>query len=341
MKRATFILLLCAACSAKVPDIDPTAFACVDDAPLADGSLPCPDTHWCSTDSCTPRLGCFIPNASRPGCDPERRCEDFNQAEFCKRCDVTVSGYVAAVSCGPGVHTTTSTRPNDAETCECPDGTSCVAFTDAAAGDAYPLYLLPPGTPLPIGKLGIGEDHPDDRLCTRACSSELDCPAAHTCRAAAVVHQVLLDDPRSTRSTVGVCWPERLTSTSTVTPIDQPDPFACYQHKDCSSGSEPCRFRTLIVPDHPRVPAGAAWGQRFAVISRCSSESTGGRSADMGCTEDAECKSGLCASGRCAIPCNPQDLNICPSNRACIDVQIIKVVNGAMVEDRAQICAEL
>jgi hypothetical protein len=47
------------------------------------------------------------------------------------------------------VHTTTSTRPEDVATCECPDGTSCVAFTDAAAGDAYPLYLLPPGTPLP------------------------------------------------------------------------------------------------------------------------------------------------------------------------------------------------
>lgn len=343
MRRALLWPLLLAAatgCSAKIEEIDPSKFACTDDLPLADGTLPCLERDWCLGQSCTPRLGCYIENGSHPGCDPERRCEDLRDVEACQRCDLHFNDQVAAVSCGPGVHTETSTRPADLTACDCPDGTACVAFSDGANSDAYPLYLLPPNTPAPTGRLGFTTDLPERRMCTRVCSSELDCPAAHTCRATVVVTASVLADPTSARSTIGSCWPELLTSTST-----QADSDACFEHADCSFGTEPCRFSTLIVPDHPRVPAKDAWGTRYALISRCSFDAGGTlKNADAGCTEDTECKSGLCARGRCARPCNPAlGIEACPSNRACRDTPIERKIPGRDVvyEDRAQICAEL
>lgn len=343
MRSAWLSLILAsfaAACSAKVEEVDPAKFACEDDLPLADGTLPCLDRDWCLDQSCTPRLGCNIENGSHPGCDPERRCEELRDVEACMRCDLHLNDQVAAVSCGPGVHTETSTRPVDVDDCDCPDGTSCVAFSEGGSGDAYPLYLLPPGVPVPTGRLGFTTDMPERRMCTRVCSSENDCPAAHTCRAAVVITASVLADPTSPRSTVGACWPELLTSTST-----QADPFACFEHEDCTVGTEPCRFTTLIVPDHPRVPAKDAWGTRYALISRCSFEPSGAlKNADSGCTEDTECKSGLCAEGRCARPCNPAfGVQGCPFNRACRDTPVTRKLPGRdiLYEDRAQICADL
>jgi hypothetical protein len=337
VKRYLWALLaLSTACSTKLEPVDPGAFACDGDSAASDGLLPCPESHWCKDGACTPRLDCNIPNASSPGCDPERRCELFNEVQSCFRCELRTNAEVAAVTCAPGVQTETSTHPLSLDPCSCSDDLTCVAFlSDGRDGEAYPLLIIPEGGSLPVGRTEIEEW----RMCTRVCSHELDCPAAHTCRAASA--------GSTGRSTIGVCYPDLLTRTSssstTAPPLDQPDTEGCAQHNDCRNSSfEPCRYRTVQVPDHPVVPAGpSSWGQRFAIISRCSSGSTGMRNAGDGCTDDGECKSGLCAEGRCARPCQPGNPDACGSNIACVDIPVVRDLPGSavIVEDRAQICA--
>lgn len=330
-------LVLGTGCSTKLDEVDPGAFACDGDSPAADGQLPCPESHWCKDGACTPRLDCNIPNASRTGCDPDRRCEVFNEVAACFRCELRATPETAAVTCAPGVYTETSTRPRTLNPCDCSDDLTCVAYlAEGTREEAYPLIIIPPGGSLPANRAELE----DRRICTRVCSTELDCPAGHTCRAASAGIDA--------RSTVGVCYPDLLAriagTPTTAPPLEQPDALACKDHRDCGPGSsEPCRFRTAVIPDHPLVPAGAPWGQHYAIIARCTTGQTGMRDADQGCTDDGECKSGLCALGRCARPCRPENPDACPSNRSCIDIPVTRNLPGSSVtvEDRAQICADM
>jgi hypothetical protein len=329
-------------CPGDLPAVDPGAFACMDDAPLKDGTLPCPDSSWCNREECSPRLGCFVPGATRPGCDPDRSCE--MRFMGCRRCDARFNTLTDAVICESGVHTSTSVRPKDLDTCACPDGTNCVAAQDAPPTGAYQLYLLPPMTPLPIGKLGFTKENIALRMCVRACSNELDCSADHTCRATAVVSSDLLAHPDSKRHTIGTCYPDRLVSTSSLSSIIQPNPIACDDALECTEMGVPgpCQYRVIEIPDHPTVPAGEGWGEHMAMIAECIGEMTGANfvANDLGCTQGDQCASGVCQTGRCAIPCNPLRAGSCPGVRRCNDVSVSRTLpKGKVLEDRVHVCS--
>lgn len=338
--------LTCSTCQVSLPEVPAAKLACTGDHPLGGGELPCPEADWCSNMRCTPRLGCQLPGSRRLGCDPEQSCEFLGMS--CMRCEMRINPETAAVRCEPGVHTTTSTTPRTLAGCECPDGTFCTLFDRGGAEGAYPLFILPPGTPRPMGSgqrgpLSSAGEIPERRVCARGCSSELDCPASHTCRPAAVIGDDLLRNPTSTRHTIGVCYPNRLVSTSTRAPIRQPDADSCLDAQDCESNPRaagPCQYRVTEIADHPTVPAREAWGRRLALIQRCVPPESSLLGNDIVCTRGEQCKSGLCVSGRCAIPCNPLRAGTCPSTRGCGDVLVKRELPAGTdtVDDRAQIC---
>jgi hypothetical protein len=339
--NARFLLLALSlgcllSCAIELPPIPPEAFACTGDAPDADGQLQCPATHRCQSGACVGRLDCSEPFQSTPGCTPNLH-----------RCDLVLDPELAGASCQSGLHTSTSARPKDVASCACPDGTYCVAFgslagsssTASSASNAYPLFLLPPldATPqkgggngpavaFPAGKFQTVGEIASRRMCSRVCATEFDCPASHTCRAAAVVQASLLADPTSTRSTIGVCWPDRLPGTATV--AEQPDPLECLSSVDCSSAQSRrpvglCQVQVESVPDHPTVPAGYAWGSdRGALVARCTTTAPTGLTSDNdGCLRSDQCRSGACLgqpSGRCAKLCDPlHAVDVCINAEAC------------------------
>ena len=332
------VLLGAAACTADLPDVDPEQFACIDDSPLEDGIFQCPADFACRRELCVRRFGCFIEGEPLPGCE-----------EFVNRCDLDLTDQTAAVRCEPGLHTTTSTLPEDPVECLCPDGTHCTvlaAVPDGEGNAAYPLYVLPPGVDLPVGQLGIETDGP--RTCTRACAAELDCPANHTCRAAAVVGPGLLEEPSSGRSTIGVCMPELLL-TSTTSADGQVDRLACNSGFDCElergriDGA--CQVRVEQIPDHPNQPAGEAWtsGRREAraLRGRCIGEPSISLIMDgMGCTESETCRSGVCFNRRCATVCDPAQ-EACSCRSFVVERVLRATMGGAETKifDRLNLCA--
>ena len=321
-------LLLASACSTEIPDVRPEAFACTSDGPDEGAESACPETHWCvnetpgePTGRCTPRFGCEDPEALRPGC-----------TDGLFRCEPVFGGHSSAVRCESGVHTSTSVRPLDGE-CACPDGLHCVAFAETGLA-GYPLFVLPRGARMPIGQLGVTGEIGDRRMCARACTSELDCSADHTCRPAAVVNGDLLADP-SSRHTIAVCYPNRLVPTSTIVAFEQPDPTACRSAVECGMG--PCQFRAEIVADHATVPAGPAWPRaHVAMISRC----VGGRQDSLtedgrACLESVQCRSGACFDGRCKTPCDPERPRC---NTRCQSRELTRDVAGVTVYDHTFLC---
>jgi hypothetical protein len=126
----------------------------------------------------------------------------------------------------------------------------------------------------------------------------------------------LLADPKSTRSTIGVCYPDRLPNTATV--AEQPDPLQCLSNLDCGEGQNTrpkgrCQTVVVSIPDHPTVPAGPAWTHRRALIGRCTPVFGMGGMDGAGCTSSNQCNSGVClnegghATNKCATLCDPQD----------------------------------
>ena len=330
-------------CFAEVPVVENTAFACLDDVANANGLLQCPASHWCYEGSCKARLGCTDPWAERPACK-----------EFSERCELSVTGTVAAVSCEPGVHTVSSTTPSAIDSCDCPNGTWCVAYGESAsslAAESHPLFVLPPGRQFPTDQLGMTGERRGLRVCSRGCSGELDCPAAHTCRAAAVFDQSLEQTPGSTRHTVGVCYPDRITTqtaTTTELPVlpQLPDPNVCLTQSDCRDREvafEVCQVQVEVLPDHPTVPTDDTWGLRMALISRCVQPIGGGLvSVDSGCDAGSECESGICHNKRCVRLCDssaPEPR--CPGGRSCNPTQVLRPVRGDAreVRDRIWLCS--
>jgi hypothetical protein len=341
------VLIFGSACQASLPNVEPSQFTCDNDDPDSKGNFPCPEASFCGAGKCTPRFDCFVPNAGRPGCDPDQTCETTHQ--MCRRCDATFNTETDAVSCQGGVHTTTSTRPKDLPGCTCPDGTYCVAFQDTQVmGDAFPLFVFPTGmaVSLPIRSLELTAEKIDFRYCVRVCGSELDCPANHTCRAAAVVSNDLIQNPSSTRHTIGVCYPDAYVVSSTTAKIPaMPDASACWSDVECANRGNPgpCRYEILSVPDHPSVPANTAWNPMVhrALVARCADPASTStlKSFDVGCTRGDECRSGLCVGGRCAKTCNPHIRGTCPLTRGCNDVRESRELPGTgSIEDRVQIC---
>jgi len=333
MKR--FVLLLLSACQADLPDIPPERFACT--VRLRRSQLQCPQSHWCKDERCSPRLGCTEPLATEPACP-----------DGVSRCEPELNGEVAAMSCEPGLYTLTSTTPIDPERCTCPEPFLCVAFAEGPTRDreAYPLFVLPPGdapVSLPSGSFGISGERTELRVCSRACSSELDCPAEHTCRAAAVIQSGLVDNPVSTRHTIGVCYPNRL-MTVTASSAAQPDQSFCADIGDCGPFlGRPvgvCQAQTILIPDHPTVPAGPAWGTRTAVIQRCVQQTGGLIPPGRGCTRTDLCETGICFEFNCAILCNPEEIEPCTGNRACFPATVERQAPGGQAPqpDLIHIC---
>lgn len=338
MKRALALAALSfAACTTNLPEISPERFACDADTPFEDGTLQCPESHWCSSGACTPRLQCRDVNTGKAGCAP-----------LDERCDLFSNGETAAAACRRGTHIVTSTVPIDpAGACTCADGTYCTILAKPYAGEAYPLYVLPRGTApsaLPTGRLGITGDDPVQRVCTRACATEADCPANHTCRAAAVVQASLQSEPPSSRGTIGVCYPDRLVATSTTVTVPQPDVQHCETQGDCLADkgryAGSCQVGIVDVPDHPAAPAGsAAWGSRLALVARCV-ESMAGANPGVGCTASVECKSGVCLQTKCARLCDPREPVPCEGGQLCRDFEVEREIPGSntRVVDHIYVC---
>lgn len=303
MKKLSPFLLVLAACSVELAPVAPERFACIEEAPASDGALPCPASHWCVEGACTPRLFCDVQDSGRRGC-----------ADEATRCEPVYTPFSSAVRCERGVHTSTSALAVGTS-CGCADGLHCVAFAEGRASTAYPLYVLPEGGALPTGTLGITGEVDEWRMCARACSSEANCPAAHTCRLAAVLDDPLLGDPTSARFTVGVCFPEQVV-TSTMAIESQPNPEACQAKSECTARDprSGCVYRVEDVADHPDAPMGASWANR-AIVGRCRTVSTGLAEPGIGCIAGQDCKSGLCVGGSCAQPCNPFGSSACATAR--------------------------
>lgn len=326
-------------CNAQLPEVAPEAFSCDSDALAEDGLLQCPASHWCEEKSCTARMGCSAADADEAGC--------LTNVE---RCQLGAGGDVASVGCQRGLHTETSTAPDDLTACECPDGTYCVAYAEGVPHDpnAFPLFLLPNGGPLAAGAFGITGDRVGLRVCTRVCSGELDCPAGHTCRAAAVVQPALQSNPTSSRHTVGVCYPQTIrtiTATTAEFPVlpEQPEPQACMSPSGCPVAGQICQQQVTEIPDHPSVPGGAAWPEgRFALVGRCVTNMVGLTPVGMGCTPDALCESGICHQMRCALLCDPLEHNACGGARQCLATRVSRARVGGekRVWDTVWLCSD-
>lgn len=334
---AAIALALCAvACTTELPTVDPTAYACSDDRPAEDGLLQCPASHRCSEGSCALRLGCQESDTTVPGCLENRR-----------RCDLITSAELSAAACVPGLHTDTSTPVRDLDACPCPDGLHCVGLArvrTASSPSALPLFLFPPSlrpARLPASAVGVDSELAYGRMCVRVCSSELDCPAGHSCRAAAVLAPDTVAGADATRHTVGACYPDVLATTSTLG--DQPDPTVCRARIDCTArlgrADGDCVARVDVIDDHPTRPAGAAWTDRVAIVPHCAAGGGGGTPEGIGCTEDSACRSGVCVQRRCVRLCDPNLPGSCATLQTCGDVQVQRTLAGGRVHhDRIFIC---
>lgn len=333
MRRGGAALLLAGAGLAgceRLPEVDPSAFACVDDQPLEDGRFPCGASHWCVEGACAPRLGCGVVSTERgpaacndPGADPE--------TDPIRRCEPVLTPEVAAVRCERGIATSTTARPEDPVACDCPDGLHCVAWIGLPDPDdpeegflpSLDLRLLPSGGPRLPREVEAG------RLCVRACSAEGNCPAAHTCRPALVER----GRPPGSRDTVAVCYPDIVPSTSTTSPAPQPLPRACLRDADCDDAT--CRYDVVRVPDHPAVALGEVW-DHGAVAAACGP----GVDPDPGqtCTVGRECASGICIRSRCRVPCDPASPAVPCRRRRCVAEAVARRTTDRTVRDRVFVC---
>lgn len=335
MVATALVALAGVACTTELPAVDPTLLACVDDRVADDGRLQCPASHWCQAGGCAPRLGCQEPDSQVPGC-----------AEGLRRCDLVTSADSSATTCASGLHTQTSTPVVALDECPCPDGLHCVALADvrtASTPRALPLYHLPTTlrpARLPAAALGAVGERTYGRLCVRACSSERDCPAGATCRATAVLAPSTVAGAELGRHTVGMCYPNVLTTTTTL--AEQLERDACRARVDCTVRfgqlDGDCVVRVDRVLDHPTRPAGEAWGERFALVPHCVSDPNGTIDGG-GCTEDTACQSGVCVSRRCARLCDPSLADSCGASQACNEVEVERdLASGRTLYERLFVC---
>ena len=333
MRRSWALLCLITLRCNDLPAVAPERFACVADTVAIDGAYECPASHYCADQACTPRLNCQTDD--RLGCTPEST-----------RCELSSDADRAAVSCQPGIFTVTSTPVRDLDGCPCPDGLACTALatlsTTVSDALAYPLFVLPTSlrpARLPIGPLGITGEIERARSCTRPCGSEVDCGAGFTCRAATVLEGRAGGGADLGRHTVGVCFPDLLTTTTTA--AEQPDPGLCRTQGDCTLAAGRfeghCKAGVEVIPDHPTDPAGAGWGDHRAMLTRCVVDGQG-VTEGKGCTSSAECRSGACVRNQCATLCDPADRGFCPGG--CVDAEVErKTPSGDTIRDRIFVCA--
>lgn len=337
---ASCLLTLLLGCTVSLPEIDAERFACVSDARDDDGLLPCPESHACVLERCRPRLDCQREDIDAQGCAPEL-----------DRCELLIGDETARVACVRGLQLETSTRtPTLLSDCACPDGTYCVGASavgsvDEGIGPSLFVLTEASGPTLPLGRLGIEGEHSEARVCARACGSEVDCSAGHTCRPAVVLQEHLLSRETSTRSTVGVCMPDVLRTSSTARA--QLDGEACYGAEACRSElgrtQGICQANPSTAPDHPSLPIdNTAWGVRRVLRTRyVPRPSTSFKDPGLGCVVHEECASQVCFDGRCALLCDPMQPEVCGgSGRLCRDRTVVRNFpgGGPSVEDRIFLC---
>lgn len=331
------------ACLTSLPEIEPERFACEGDTRAEDGLFPCPESHACVEGGCRPRLDCQRSAIGALGCEPDL-----------DRCELILGQELARVGCMRGFQLETSTRPPGLlDTCACPDGTYCVGAAQLSAADGREgergpaLFILTAdsGPALPRGRLGIESERASARVCARACGSEADCSAGHTCRPAVVLQAHLLEVELSARSTVGVCMPEL--SREDVPAAEQLDPEACYGAESCRAAlgrtEGICQAAPAFALDHPVLPLGAsAWGERRVLRTRCVPRpSTSFKDPGLGCVTNEECSSQVCHQGRCALLCDPLSPEACGgSGRGCRDQPVVRPLpgGGPSIEDRLFLC---
>lgn len=330
-RSITVLGLALAGCNSSLPDVAPESFACESDEVASDGALQCPESHWCADFSCTPRFACVEPSRSIPGCTRD-----------VTRCDYALSEGIAAVSCKQGTFTLTSTLPSD-DVCSCPEGLFCATLAGEGTGpvpEAHPLFVLGAGGGVRALPPELGAERPLSRTCVRPCGTELDCPAGHGCRPAVVLENSGI--PQDGRRTIGACYPHLLATTSTAS--EQADPLACRFEGDCTVAAGRfdglCQAKVVVVPDHPTIPAGEAWGTRYALVPRCVPDNQSNLTPDgRGCANDADCQSGVCEDSRCSRLCDPSEPAVCSFGGDCVERLVDRILpNQEVVLDHVFIC---
>lgn len=316
---APWLLLGGAACLSDLPEVEPPAFACLDDAPLEGGELPCGPAHRCENEVCVPRLDC----ADQGG--------GFGTCPDLTRCEVVSDAYLSSVQCLSGIHVATSTRPSTPFNCSCPEGLICAAYMNGP--DLSGTAFAPDLRVLPSGGAAPGVEVQARRMCVRACSGEADCTAGHTCRPALVEGPGVSTTRGLERNTVGVCYPDVIPETSATSTVVQAISDICYDDGDCDAANlEACNYLEEPIADHPVAPIGEGWQNR-AYIPRCKVR----RSRPPSCTQDSNCASGICLGNRCRQPCDPRTPR-CAGSAECLEEELM---DGARLLDRIYLCERI
>lgn len=330
MRKARCLLLTSglavgfAACDG-LPDVQPPNFACVDDQPLDDGSLPCGPGHHCVDGACVSRLDCQDPEASLPGC---KRVVVSGVVRQVERCEPIRTELLSALQCVGGTFETTegvvtSTRPANFQACDCEAGYQCVTWLE---GPGLDLRWLPEGGDPP------GPERMEARYCAAACSQEANCGPNQTCRPTATA-----GTDGEARDTIAFCYPDFIVPTSSTSTVVQPIEGTCRHAADCGVG-QGCRFNVEATADHPTHPIGADfWGGRAALIGRCADTQPG----PIACERGEECFSGLCGDGRCRVPCDPGAPEAACGRRLCLPASFERATVDGPVLDEVFVCERL
>ena len=135
-----------------------------------------------------------------------------------------------------------------------------------------------------------------------------------------------------------MCFPNLLAETSSTSTVTQPVVGACLEDVDCGLELD-CRYEAEPVSDHPTRPVGPFWAGRFALVGRCASTlDFSGKPSGRSCLSSNECFSGLCASGRCRIPCDPRTPEQACGSRLCLQEDVVFSTGLRDVEDTVHLC---
>lgn len=244
---------------------------------------------------------------------------------------------------------------SDCTTTGCPSGQTCTGGECVAVmGDGN---VCSPCTSSEDCTAGYCLEYPDGGFCGANCSGAGDCGAGEMCitvssRIPAQCIRVSGGAPSCAGVTPmgctgdGDCEPDEMCVLSSGACVSRPPtgtgPLGspCTEGSMCMSGvcfnelcSETCE---ALNPDS--CPAGFYCnGQAVASCGDglCLPGSAGGAALGATCTNNTDCQSIFCASGRCSEPCIPGGAAVCPADYACQTTAIAGC--GACQPERAQL----